>query len=32
VELSTSGWTAGIYHLQFMGEAGRWSASVPVGY
>ncbi len=32
VELSTNGWPTGIYHLQFMGEAGGWATSLPVGY
>jgi len=32
LELPTAGWPAGIYHLQFIGEVGRWTTSLPVGF
>lgn len=32
LELPTFGWPGGIYHLQFMGQAGSWSTSLPVGF
>lgn len=32
MELSTAGWSMGIYHLEVLGDHGRWSTSLPVGH